>query len=425
MKKVANSGRKVKGQLKETILNKASWVIGIDIGKENLSCALMDINKTLVCRFEVEGSLAGYNELLDRVKRETRGNGKALFALEPTGHYWMVLGQFFEDHNQSYVLIHPLVVARSREVNRLNKGKTDPMDARLIGELACDGLITRTQIPEDYWATIRVYAREFMDREKDIVREKNRISSYLETTLREFVDIFPNPLCMTGRACIRALTHFREALKGDWEHFEKHVRNQFPGKRLVTSRIRRLYEMLTRGDALGLRAGRQAMVYRIINSLDRLEIYEKQQEAARQALVDSYDKSEYKKYLDSICGTNATANALVLGFMGDPASYDSPASLVKLAGSDPVPDESGKLKGRTSISHRGRSLLRKAGDRASFLLEKRNSVFRSFMNHLMHRQKNRLTKRQARVACINKYLRIVWVLCNHRVPFNPALAQMA
>ena len=58
MKKVANSVKKVKGQMKETVLDKASWVIGIDIGKEKLSCALMDINKTLVCRFDVEGSLA-------------------------------------------------------------------------------------------------------------------------------------------------------------------------------------------------------------------------------------------------------------------------------------------------------------------------------------------------------------------------------
>ena len=423
MRRVANSVTKVKGQVKETVLDKASWVIGIDIGKEKLSCALMDIHKTLVCRFEVESSLAGYKDMLDRVKRETKGKGKAVFALEPTGHYWMVLGQFFEDHNHSYVLIHPLVVARSREVNRLSKGKTDSLDARLIGELACDGSVTRTQIPGDYWATIRVYAREYMDREKEIAREKNRITSYLETTLREFVEIFPKPLCMSGRACIRALTHFREALQGDWKHFETHVRTHFPGKRLVTSRARRLHEMLQRGDALGLRAGRQAMFHRIINSLDRLEMYERQQEAAKQALLDSYEKSEYKQYLDSIRGTSSTVNALVLGFMGDPASYDSPASLVKLAGSDPVPYESGKSKGHSTISHRGRSLLRKAGDRVSFLLEKRNSVFRAFVNHLMSRQKNRLTKRQARIACINKYFRIVWVLCNHHVPFNPVLAQ--
>jgi transposase len=164
------------------------------------------------------------------------------------------------------------------------------------------------------------------------------------------------------------------------------------------------------------------MFFRIINCLDRLEIYEDQEEAAKQAMLDVYQKSEYKEYLDSIWGTSPTVNALVLGFMGDPASYDSPSSLVKLAGCDPVPNESGKFRGRASISHRGRSLLRKAGDRVSFMLEKRNSVFRAFFNHFVSRQKNRFSKRQARVACINKYFRIVWVLCHYRVPFNPALA---
>ena len=420
MREITETGNKVKGRVYP--LDNISWVVGIDIGKEKLSCALMKINKALICRFDIEGSLSGYNGLMDRVKRETRGNGKVVFALEPTGHYWMVLGQFFEDHNQSYVLIHPLVVARSREVHHLNKSKTDSLDARLIGELACDKSVIRTQIPEDHWATIRFYAREYIDREKEIAREKNRIMSYLETTLPEFMKIFPRPLCMSGRACLRVLADFKQALKGNGEHFEMRIRKHLACKRLMTSRIRRLHDMLQRGDVLGLRAGRQAMFFRIIHSLDRLEVFEGQEKAAKQAMLDVYEESEYKEYLDSIWGTAPAANALILGFMGDPALYDSPASLVKLAGCDPVPNESGKFKGRTSISHRGRSLLRKAGDRVSFLLEKRNSVFRAFFNRLMSRQKNKLTKRQARVACINKYFRIVWVLCHYKVHFNPALA---
>ena len=46
---------------------------------------------------------------------------------------------------------------------------------------------------------------------------------------------------------------------------------------------------------------------------DRLEIYEDQEEAAKQAMLDVYQKSEYKEYLDSIWGTSPTVNALVLG----------------------------------------------------------------------------------------------------------------
>lgn len=421
MKKVTESAKKVQDN-KNTIINNAKWIVGIDIGKKRLSCALMKKDQTVLCRFKIDASLEGFTQMLNRVEKKTQHKGKVVYAMEPTGHYWMVLGQFFEDHNKHYVLIHPLAVARSREVVRLNRSKTDPMDARLIGELACRGIITRTQIPEDYWATIRFLAREYMDREKDIVREKLRIFSYVETTLPELLDIFPKPLCMTGRACLKALAHFKPAVKEHFAGFEGRVRKQYAGKRLLISRVRRLYDKLRQGSTLGLRPGRQAMFSRIINSMERLEVYETQQRNTEQMLLSCYDQSEHKQYLDSVCGTSPTTNALILGFMGNPISYDNPKTLVKLAGCDPVLNESGNYRGKTSISHRGRSLLRKAGDRTAFLIEKRNIVFRNFVHRLTTRQKNKLTKRQARIACINKYFRIIWVLCNHRVKFNPALA---
>jgi hypothetical protein len=422
MKKVTEFTKKVKGRVNNPVLTKAIWVVGIDIGKKKISCALMKKDQTVLCRFNAKASIDGYKKMLDRVKEKTKGRGKVVYAMEPTGHYWMVLGQFFEDHNRQYVLIHPLAVARSREVVRLNRSKTDPMDARLIGELACRGIATRTQIPKDYWATLRFLAREYMDREKDIVREKLRINSYVETTLPGFLGVFPKPLCLAGRACLRTLADFKEAIKGDFPSFEKKVRKHYTGKRLLVSRVRQVYDTLRQSDTMGLRAGRYAMFGRIINSLERLEVAEKQQETAKESLVSYYNQSEYKKYLNSVQGTTSTTNALVLGFMGNPASYDNPKTLIKLAGCDPVLNESGKYRGKTSISHRGRSLLRKAADRTAFSIEKRNVVFRNFFHHLVTRQKNKLTKRQARIACINKYFRIIWVLCNHRVTFNPSLA---
>jgi hypothetical protein len=140
-------------------LERAYWILGIDVGKEKLSCALSLKDETFRCRFDVEASLHGFHMMLERVKTETKGDGAVMFALEPTEHYWMVLGQFFEDHNQSYVLVHPLVVARSREVKQPNRGKTDTFDARLIAELACWGAVTRTRIPEDITPAIIKSAR--------------------------------------------------------------------------------------------------------------------------------------------------------------------------------------------------------------------------------------------------------------------------
>ena len=65
MKKIANLNRKVKVQNGIVVLNKASRVVGIDIGKEKLSCVLMDVNETIMCRFTVEASLSGYKDMLD------------------------------------------------------------------------------------------------------------------------------------------------------------------------------------------------------------------------------------------------------------------------------------------------------------------------------------------------------------------------
>jgi hypothetical protein len=81
------------------------------------------------CRFDVAFSSEGFQSMLQNVREETGKRGSVVFALEPTGHYWMVLGQYLEDQNQAYVLIYPLVFAKSREVNHLNKAKADRLDA--------------------------------------------------------------------------------------------------------------------------------------------------------------------------------------------------------------------------------------------------------------------------------------------------------
>jgi len=41
MKNVTDSGQKVKGQKSLMALERASWILGIDVGKEKLSCALL------------------------------------------------------------------------------------------------------------------------------------------------------------------------------------------------------------------------------------------------------------------------------------------------------------------------------------------------------------------------------------------------
>ena len=78
MKKVTEFTKKVKGQVKNPILTKASWIVGIDIGKKKIFCALMKKDQTVLCRFNAKASIDGYKKMLDRVKEKTKGRGKVV-----------------------------------------------------------------------------------------------------------------------------------------------------------------------------------------------------------------------------------------------------------------------------------------------------------------------------------------------------------
>ncbi|MEA1971672.1 MAG: hypothetical protein U9N37_08690, partial [Thermodesulfobacteriota bacterium] len=81
MKKITESAKKVKDN-KNTIINNAKWIVGIDIGKKRLSCALMKKDQTVLCRFKIDASLEGFTQMLNRVEKKTQHKGKGVYAME-------------------------------------------------------------------------------------------------------------------------------------------------------------------------------------------------------------------------------------------------------------------------------------------------------------------------------------------------------
>lgn len=92
MKKVTEFTTKVKGQVKNNVLNKVFCIVGIDIGKTKLSCVLMKKGQTVLDRFNTKASIGVYKKILDQIKDKTKARGNVVYAMEPIGNYWMVLG---------------------------------------------------------------------------------------------------------------------------------------------------------------------------------------------------------------------------------------------------------------------------------------------------------------------------------------------
>ena len=103
----------------------------------------------------------------------------------------------------------------------------------------------------------------------------------------------------------------------------------------------------------------------------------------------------------------------VAGFpeeVGDVKRFESPRQIQKLAGLPLRENSSGKRKGQTTISKRGRSKLRAVLFNAVIPLIAKDSEFWSLHTYYTTRANNPLKKKQSVIAISCKLIRIFYVI---------------
>jgi transposase len=139
-------------------------------------------------------------------------------------------------------------------------------------------------------------------------------------------------------------------------------------------------------------------------------------------MVGILDELHLKALVETIPGLSAVGAAQILSETGDPDRFDCPRALVKHAGVCPMPNESGRYKGQTRVSRRGRPGLRTAAWRAVVGALRHNAVYQTRRARLTTRSDNRLNETQARTALAAGLLRQLSVVVTRKVAWNPAIA---
>ena len=96
--------------------------------------------------------------------------------------------------------------------------------------------------------------------------------------------------------------------------------------------------------------------------------------------------------------------------VGDINRFDSPKQIQKLAGLALTENSSGKHKGKTSISKRGRKKLRKLLFQVVMPLIAKNKEFGEIHKQYISREDNPLKKKQSIVAISCKLIRIFYAI---------------
>lgn len=350
---------------------------------------------------------------------EKHGLERVVVGLEPAGAYWELAAEGFERERLGYELVHTLAVRREREATRYNLEKHDPRDADVIFELVSDGKFTETRLPATAErARLNALAREYLLVRKRTASERTRMTNFWTRVLPEFFDLFKEMHGVNALAISRAMLPFSELVALSPAEWLARVRSHAEG-RLLRARVTRLQQLVRAAHEDPHRRAGEGVPVRIALAAERHRMLRAQKQRLREQIFALYATLPEAVWLDTIPGSDRLCNALTLALVGDFGLYDSPRAIVKLAGSEVNWHESGDWRGKSRISHRGRSLLRCVAYQQARRLVHDNSTYKARFQHLLHRStRPALALHQAYVAIGNSYLRTAHVLVTQKEPWQ-------
>ena len=124
--------------------------------------------------------------------------------------------------------------------------------------------------------------------------------------------------------------------------------------------------------------------------------------------------------MEKLLAIKGVGTITIAGFIaevGDIRRFKLPKQIHKYAGLELVENSSGKHKGRTRISKRGRRKLRKILYQVMVPLA-RNKEFRTIYDYYVTRVKNPLKRRQAMIAVSCKLIRVFYAVLTKGVDYD-------
>jgi len=394
--------------------------VGVDLALDRNVAVVLGERAERLDRFGFPNNQDGYDYFHRRLEtlRERQQAPAALVGMEPTNYFWKLLATYLEQQQIGYRLVNPYTVKKHREGDQLDRSKDDSRDAFTIGDLLRTGKFTETRLLHGQYAELRQHSTLYERLRRNIQRQKNLIHNTAGQLFPELRHVFED---FTGLTALAMLSNHAVATlipSMSQEAFIAGVRADFQGQRLQVSKLRRAHALAT--NSVGLTDGVQGLQLALRLHIEALETLQRQFGQAKMAFVDTFLTLPESRYMLSMHGLGKITAAIILAEIGDPNRYTNARQLIKLAGTQPVLNTSGrKTRSRTPMSHKGRPRLRTALFFAVMRLIQVDDTFGREYLRFQQREENPLTKMQALGALMNKLLRILWALMHHQTFYDP------
>lgn len=392
-------------------------VVGIDIGKETHYARAFDyrgIELAKLLRFS--NTAQGYEALGSWMKNTMQQQEKteAIVGFEPTGHYWFTLGDHLQSQGHRLGIVNPFHVKCTRELDDNSPTKNDHKDPKTIAMLVKDGRFRDVYIPEDLYQELREAVLERERLQEQIITLSNQVVRWLDIRFPEFNNIFKD---WSGKAAWTTLRTFPTPARviatgapGIMTTWQKHL------KKASLKKAERLVSAAK--ESIGRTAGTEAAEVALQNLLTQYEMISRQQQEVERLMQELLLRVPNAAKLLKIKGVGMITAAVIISEIGAIERFKDPRQIVKMAGLNLRENSSGKHRGKTTISKRGRKRLREGLFRVMIPILASNPEFRAIHQRNLTREKNPLNKMQSIVALCGKLVRIIYAILTKGHEYN-------
>lgn len=405
---------------KLTFISDDMLILGCDIGSEMHYVRAIDSRGRELSKgaFPFSNSSEGFQSAKTWALELAAANDKnqIVLGLEPTGHYWFCLAAWMVTNDISVVQVNPYAVKQTKELEDNSQLKDDRKDPKLIANLVKDGNYGMPYLPEGLYADLRRMSMLRDQLTEDRIRNINRLHREIKIYFPEYRDAFGK---LDGAFTLEALkvAPFPEdivrlgedGLKEIWHNAKLRGRGYSKAGQIVR------YAKESIGLKDGTAGGRKAV-----------KIFVEQIESLSEALGEIEAEFQQKcreiPYAENILeikGIGENILAGILAEMGDITRFDDVSEIQKLSGLGLVACSSGKHKGETKISHRGRKRLRYWLFQAAKSTVSHAEEFKEVHAHDTTREDNPLKKMQSLIVIACKILRIIFTMLRTGCRYDP------
>ena len=396
----------------------STLIVGIDIAKDKHVARFQDDRgMEFGKRVFFDNRIHGFELLLERVARIQKDEGKTnvIFGVEPTGHYWTSLAYFLTARSYDFVLVNPMHVKKSKELDDNSPTKNDTKDARVIAQLIKDGRYSVPNLLDGIYADFReaIKLRDQLTKQLTII--DGRVQNNLQRYFPEFQDVFKD---WSGKAALCTLRTFP---------FPSDIREMTPEEVLAQWKtaikggvgIKRAITLVEKANkSIGVDVGVRFARQELHNLLDQYELYQKQLTTLDQEIEELLIDLPGAEEMTAIKGIGPITVATFYAEIGDIRNYTYPQQLVNMAGLSLQEHSSGKYKGQTRITKRGRRRLRRAIYLAVRPLVANNPTFKALHAYYTKRSNRPLKKQQSLIALCGKLLRVLFAIGKKQCEFD-------